>query len=198
MFNTYLLAEKLGLLNESFKVMEIGVGPMDKTRLADFISNGYECHMVEGLPRYQKEMAKACGHMANVHIHPFVVSNNRGTEKLYDRGEGSWLTKLPSSPDTQNNSVKIDHKHCQYVKSVTLDMIDPGDLSIVLIDTEGAEWYALEKMVSRPEVIVIETHLEFHPYINPYMDKINAWMAFNEYEILAKELADTMWIKTGA
>jgi hypothetical protein len=176
------------------KAMEIGVGPVAKCRLLEMIESGYECHLVEGLPRFQNQIRRCLSAKPNVKLHPVIISNEVGTEQLFDRGEGSWITKLPDSPDTMNNGVSVDPKYCTDVEAITLDMIDPGDIDMMLIDTEGAEWYALERMISRPRVIVIETHLIFHEYINPYMTEIEAWMSSNGYTKLATEQADTMWV----
>jgi len=182
MFNISKFAE----LYNVKKAMEIGVGPVAKCRLLELIDSGCECHLVEGLPRFQPK--------PNVALHPVIISNEVGTEQIFDRGEGSWITKLPESPDTMNNGVVVNPAYCTEVQSITLDMIDPGDIDMMLIDTEGAEWYALEKMTSRPSVIVIETHLIFHKYKNPYMAEIEAWMRDNGYTKLATEDADTMWV----
>jgi hypothetical protein len=190
MFNISKFAE----LYNVKKAMEIGVGPVAKCRLLELIDSGCECHLVEGLPRFQQQMNRCLSSKPNVTLHPVIISNEVGTEQIFDRGEGSWITKLPESPDTMNNGVVVNPAYCTEVQSITLDMIDPGDIDMMLIDTEGAEWYALEKMTSRPSVIVIETHLIFHKYKNPYMAEIEAWMSDNGYTKLATEDADTMWV----
>jgi len=194
MFNIHELSRQFGLFAHGFKIMEIGVGPVVKTRLMPFVNEGYECHMVEGLPKYQNELQRAFGHMDNVHLYPVAISDEAGTVEIFDRGEGSWITKLPSSPDTENNNVIINERFCSPVPSTTLDTIDTGDFDVILIDTEGAEWYALQHMISRPRILVLETHLLFHSYVNPYMADIEAWTDANGYTKLATEDADTMWV----
>jgi hypothetical protein len=192
MFDIYKITTRMGLTGEA---MEIGVGPIGKCRLLEFIQNDRQVHLVEGLPKYQDAIVAKFLDAENVKLYPIIISDEPGTEKIFDRGEGSWITKLPSSPDTQNNGVRINQKKCCEVNAMTLGQIDPGNIEIMLIDIEGAEWYALQTMKSRPKLIVLETHLTFHRYKNPYMTQINDWMAKNCYEVIAIDESDTMYAK---
>jgi len=182
------------LLPKSPVCMEIGVGPIDKCRLATFIEEGIECHLVEALWKYGKPLYDAYQHCTNVHLYPYAVCDQRGPMVLFDRGEGSWLVELPASPDTMNNMVTIDPKFCKTVPGITINEIDPTNIDLLLVDVEGAEWWVLKHLVSRPSVIVLETHLVGGCYINPYMIEINKWMKENGYVLKSKNISDSLYV----
>jgi len=174
--------------------MEIGVGPLDQCRLRTFIEEGIECHLVEALWKYGRVLYSQYQHLKNVHLYPFAACDQRGPLTLFDRGEGSWLVDLPASPDTMNNAVEIDPEYCNTVPGITIDMIDTGELDLLLVDIEGAEWWVLKHLVSHPKVIVLETHLTGGSYINPYMIEIERWMEENGYVLQDKNISDSLYI----
>lgn len=198
MFNINELSSILGMSKPN--VMEIGVGPANKTRIADFMGLGCECVMVEALPRFASELERCYGSKPNVGVLHCAIGDKNETIKLHDRGEGSWIVNLPSSPDIQMKGVEVDPLMCHEVYSVTLDRIDDGEIDVLLIDTEGAEYYALKHMISRPRIIVLETHYNGNgmTYCNHFMPEIKCWMAANGYAEIARETSDTLYIKKGA
>jgi hypothetical protein len=64
------------------------------------------------------------------------------------------------------------------VEGITLDSIDPADIDILLVHVEGAEYYVIKHLLSRPKIIVLETH--YRNFVNPYMREIDHWMAGND------------------
>ncbi|MBO0929960.1 FkbM family methyltransferase [Fibrella aquatilis] len=71
--------------------------------------------------------------------------------------------------------------------------IDTGEFDLLSIDIEGSEWYVLKYMVSRPNVISVETHGKF--YVNPFINEIKAWMLKNNYIIWYKDRSDSVYVK---
>ncbi|HET9135715.1 MAG TPA: hypothetical protein VFO76_03690, partial [Candidatus Kapabacteria bacterium] len=60
--------------------------------------------------------------------------------------------------------------------------------------TEGCEWYVIETMNSRPDIISLETHGK--QYKNPFTKEISDWMNHNKYKIWYRDKSDTVYIKT--
>ena len=52
---------------------------------------------------------------------------------------------------------------------------------VIFIDIEGSEWFVRKNMISRPNVVSIETHGAL--YVNPFKNEINNWMKAEGYMI---------------
>src|SRR5262249_53222350 len=87
------------------------------------------------------------------------------------------VTKL--TPAIANDGALTQENVCLDVEGITFDMIDSGDIDILLVDVEGAEYFVIKHLRSRPKIIVLETH--YGNYRNPYMSEIDHWMATNDY-----------------
>ncbi len=75
------------------------------------------------------------------------------------------------------------------------DKIDDGSIDLLSVDIEGAEWYVIEYMVSRPDIISLETHGAI--YINPNINEIEEWLADNNYRIWYMDESDSVYVKNG-
>ena len=64
------------------------------------------------------------------------------------------------------------------IPAIPLSELDPGDIDVLVLDLEGAEWWALSTMISRPEIILIELYEN-----NQYIEEIRQWFFDNDYEI---------------
>jgi len=77
------------------------------------------------------------------------------------------------------------------VDCVVFDEIDNSSIDLLSIDTEGAEWYVIKNLKSRPKIVSIETHGKF--YTNPYIENISKWMTDNNYKVWYKTKSDTVY-----
>lgn len=59
--------------------------------------------------------------------------------------------------------------------------VDEGDIDVLVLDAEGAEWPILRELVSRPKVLRIELHPDDARYPNPHHDKIMVWLKEHGY-----------------
>ncbi|MBK8554209.1 MAG: FkbM family methyltransferase [Ignavibacteria bacterium] len=71
--------------------------------------------------------------------------------------------------------------------------MDDGTIDLLSVDIEGGEWFVVKHLVSRPDVISIETH--WKNYSNPYLKEINEWMSDNDYQIWYIDKSDTVYFK---
>ena len=79
------------------------------------------------------------------------------------------------------------------VHSKTIDQFDTGDIDLLLLDCEGVEWFTLKRLISRPKLIIIETHVD-DEYLNPYLNEILLWMWKHDYYRAGRGKTDTLFI----
>ena len=53
----------------------------------------------------------------------------------------------------------------------------------------------LEKLVSRPKIIVLEMYYIYSEYKNIFTDKIFGWMTINDYKIACCNETDILYLK---
>lgn len=200
MINLHLLSKSLlSSLVPIRHVCEIGVNEPDKCSLKEFIADGVRTTLVEPLPWCVENLRKA---FPSANVIEGVVGQTSGIVRLYDRGEGSWIESVPQgkAPDEHPNhsAMKREAFEAQFVRNVrsyTFDEIDTGDIDILCVDTEGAEWFAIEKMRSRPRLIRLEMHFINSGWRNPFTDEINARLQELGYKRLMEDVSDVLWIR---
>lgn len=202
-------------LNFAPKVtMEFGAAHPYSSQVREFIAAGVPSILVEANPRLfyclkdgwdmgdfqttwptvppKPHSHLGFGHLPNVTLHHAAIAPQAGFAKFYERNASSFLEGVTSPAKTNDRYVE-DLKDAYTVPTITTDMIDPGNVDLLAADVEGSEWFVLEKLVSRPVLICLETH--GNNYVNPNLDKINAWMLINGYKQLGRTESDTVWTK---
>lgn len=176
-------------------ICEVGVNDPAKSQLNEFFGQDTEMKkaiLVEPLPRHQAALRQLRRMDPRVTIIPCAIAPRPGLVKLYDLDQSSFLTDLPTSPARANEGFK--HGPMIEVLGITFDFIDTGLIDILAVDVEGAEWFVIDHLVSRPRLICLETHRLGHPYVNPFMKQIGNWMELEGYARVAKDEADTLWV----
>jgi len=79
------------------------------------------------------------------------------------------------------------------VPGIRFSTVDPGNLDAIAIDVEGCEWMVLSDMVSRPDLIVIETHCVGKVGIHHDIDNILDWMYHHWYRLVNVDQADMVF-----
>src|SRR5574343_261685 len=119
----------------------------------------------------------------NVFIHPYAIWKEKGKVKFHDQGVTSFIDGIISPAISNNN---YNGNNFIEVDTITFNEFDTGSIDLIDLDIEGSEWYALEFMISRPKIIIIE--MEWVKYKNPFFQKIVNWMNENKY--LLSEVKD--------
>jgi hypothetical protein len=180
-------------------VCEVGVNSPDRCSVRGFIKDGSKAILVEPLPWLAMELRLA---FPSAEVHEAVCGDSEGTVRLFDRGEGSWIESVPrgTAPDEheRHSAMKreeFDPKFIREVRSVLFSEIDPGNIDVLCVDTEGAEWFVLNNMIySNPNMISLETHFTHSGWINPFMKEIDQRMDSLGYTKIAQDVSDTLWI----
>lgn len=85
------------------------------------------------------------------------------------------------------------------VRGVPFSDIDTGDIDVMLLDCEGAEFFVLKRMISRPKIIKLEQYWGPHPHA--MLDELTGWFHANGYTESpfrehAKAICDRAWVRS--
>ena len=185
-------------INFDLKVAcEIGVWKPDYLHLKDIINPEIQFILVEANKDCCKELELRYN-LPNFKIYNFAIADQSGSIKLYNRSKepdaSAFIEGLPYSPATINDHYKINEKDIKICEGITFDKIDPGNIDLLCLDIEGAEWFALKHMKSMPKIITIEMHGV--GYKNPYSKEIKDWMSKNKYEPIFYGQNDIFYLRT--
>jgi len=175
-------------------VCEVGVYMPETSNLLKFIKDGIKTILVEPDKRSLSRIRTVFKN-DNVIIVPYAIYDYNGELELVQREASTFAKDLPSSPALDNDNYTIKNQDTFKVKCKVFNDVDPGDIELLSIDTEGCEWYVIKNLVSRPKVICLETHGRY--YTNPFIREIRQWMKMHKYNAWYKTKSDTIYYKSG-
>lgn len=178
-------------------IFEIGVGQLSTCRTIQWINRGVKVVMFEPNPENYQQLVAAFRNKPNVEIYNVALSNFEGETELVLDGDSSYLNGIASPSAIGTPQSQTEQKKRIKVPVKTLASFDRGDIDLLLIDTEGSEFDIISKMISRPNVISVETemHNDQVNYTNPNLEKIRGWMAENGYLFAKQDDADSWYIR---
>lgn len=191
------------MINNKRCICEVGVGHITVAYGALYWDkiNEFEIMMFEPHPVYYAQLVEACNNRPNVKIYNVAIGDKRGKAKLCDVETSSYL-KDTDSPILQVMTKSPSSEHKKYKKKNYIEVdvklisdFDHGHIDFLRIDTEGTEWYTLKYLVSRPDMISIETHGHDAKYINPFLYEIEDWMRKERYSKVSFDNTDSVYQK---
>jgi len=160
---------------------EVGVGPVSQAYGALVWSRpDVEVLLFEPHPTYYLELVAAAAGRQNVQIFNVAIGDEDGQMQFREEGTSSSLVGV-ASPSVQHTKLPDSSFPLVNVDVKKISQYDTGQIDILRVDTEGAEWFALKHLVSRPKQIVVEIYNDLATYINPYLYEIEAWAKQNGY-----------------
>ncbi|NOU47045.1 MAG: hypothetical protein HOO86_08290 [Bacteroidales bacterium] len=176
-------------------ICEIGVYLPQESNVIEFINRDISTTLVEADPNYIIEIEKFFANRKNITIIEAAVYDFHGKIELCRRDSSTFISQLEASPALINDNCKINENEVFIANSIQFSEIDSGGFDLISIDIEGAEWFVIKHMVSRPDIISIETHGKY--YTNPKITDILDWMKTNDYLIWYKNESDSVFVKKG-
>jgi FkbM family methyltransferase len=180
-------------------ICEVGTYTPDNLHCQDFIQNvsHTKFSLVDANPNCIQQLKSQYNDRSDVNIFNYAIADYSGKINLYNRWSGpdasAFIEGLPHSPSIINDGYNKLDRDIIVCDCITFDKIDTGDIDLLFIDIEGAEWFVIKNMISRPKIISIETHGQ--KYINPFMNEINDWMLQNKYITVGHDNTDTFYAK---
>ena len=193
MINLKEIVDKIGI--EYHVICEVGVFMPDRSHIKNLIPNSKKVIMIEAQKKHADAIKKAFNQYNYVVVHNVAIyKENLDKIKLYCKNEATFIEGL-ASPEVVIQKYLPKESDAFYVEARTFDNYDDGDIDVLTVDIEGAEWYVIEKLISRPAIICLETHYKPPLYVNPHMEEIDEWMVKNNYEKYCEDIGDTVYIK---
>lgn len=178
-------------------ICEVGVFNSNCIHSLGLMNSDTKMILVEPNPKCFSEIHKKFSNDGRFVLHQKAISDIVGKIKLYNRPEkngedaSGFIEGLASCPAIVNDGYQIDESHALLVDTILMSDIDNGDIDVLCVDTEGAEWLVIKNLISRPKVITLETH--GIRYTNPYITEINQWMIKNGYKPVGRDKSDTVF-----
>jgi FkbM family methyltransferase len=176
-------------------ICEVGVFLPEESNILRFIKDDIATILVEADPNFVIQMKEYFKEQSNITFVEAAVYDENGTVELCRKASSTFISTLDKSPALINDGYQVVEEDKFTAKSIKFSEIDDGHLDLLSVDIEGAEWYVIKHMVSRPAVICLETHGKY--YVNSKITQISRWMADNNYRIWYKDKADTIYVKQG-
>ena len=171
-------------------IFEIGVGSPYLCRTANMMGGDVNLKLFEPHPDTFNQLKQNYGHFKNLELYNLAIFDFDGFLKFSKDGDSSFVSQVLSPTKYTSN---LTNKVCEeiYVECKSIKNFDNGNIDIALIDTEGSEWFILKEMISRPKLIVIETHNDDCGYENENIDLIFDWMSDNNYKLINRDSSDS-------
>lgn len=176
-------------------VCEVGVYLPQESNVIDFINEDIETTLIEADPEYVKNILSFFSNQKKVTVIEAAVFDFNGKIELSKKEASTFISQLASSPALMNDHFRVNDEDKFIANSIIFSDIDKGAFDLISIDIEGAEWYVIKHMISRPNIISIETHGKY--YTNPNIGEIKNWMQSNNYTLWYKDKSDSVYIKKG-
>lgn len=178
-------------------VAEVGVYYPETSNVLEFIRDGVPAMLVEADPQCVArihDFFRAEG--GRVRVMPYAVWDTNGRIALYRTNSSTFAEGVSGSPATVNDAYVPSEGDRFEVEARKFSELDDGGIDLLSIDIEGAEWYVLKHLRSRPQVITLETHAG--EYRNPNIASIEQWMRENGYDVWFIDHTDTVYVRRGA
>jgi FkbM family methyltransferase len=186
----YVLMERIGRPKH---IVEVGAFKSDHIVSLPFIyDRKCRIQLIEPNPHSLAELQQAFSGFSNVKIHGCAIAESDGELTLLvprveegnpDAEASAFVSALPSSPYMRRKACgPTEDVTPVVVPAVTFDKFDDGTIEGLMVDTEGAEWYVIQRLLSRPSVICVEMEGPCG-YKNPNFEKITEWMRSENYRL---------------
>jgi len=196
--------------------IEVGAAHPHSFRLGEFVDMGCKVILIEANPRLCQCLKDGCNDgdfqdtwpafppppydyqglagCPNVQIVNAAITDSKGDARFYEDNASSFVAGVRSPAHQNDGFIEGNDKRYYTVRTTTIDEFDDGQVDILLADVEGCEWHCIERLVSRPRLIVLETHGGDN-YLNPHIKEIADWMLTNGYAHAGQNESDTAFLK---
>jgi FkbM family methyltransferase len=174
------------------KAAEVGVYYPQTSNIIDFIEADIPSILIEADPLCVERIHEYFRNR-NITVYPYAIWDEEGIITLYRAGASTFVSSIMRSPAKTNDHYIENSKNSFTAEAKRFSSIDSGDIDLISIDIEGAEWYVLKHMISRPKFINIEFRAD--RYSNPFKKEIIDWLRSNNYTLWYHDDTDSVYYR---
>jgi len=172
------------------KAAEVGVYYPHTSNIIDFIDADIPSILIEADPLCVEKIHEYFRNR-KITVYPYAIWDEEEIITLYRVGASTFVSSIIHSPAKINDHYIEKSKDSFTAEAKRFSSIDPGDIDLISIDIEGAEWYVLKHMISRPKIINIEFRAS--RYSNPFKKEIIDWLRSNNYTLWYHDDTDSVY-----
>ena len=177
-------------------IIEIGIGDHRGIQALEFVEKTGKLIAFEPNPEFYRSIVSQHGNNQNLTILNKGIYKEAGVKRFYDKWACTFIEEM-----FDFSGAKIQDLYEKNEKDVfecyvnTIDNYDDGQVELLCMDCESCELFVLQKLISRPIIIQIETHSFYSEYKPFGIDEIYDWFYNNNYTLLAMNESDSVYIK---
>lgn len=176
--------------------MEIGVGDSRGVSTLELIKNGASAIVFEPNKIFYNDIVSHLGEISGLTILNKGIYHTPGIQKFYDKWATTFIGEMYDSSGAKiQDSYILDEKDSFFCAVDTIDHFDNGKIDLLCMDCESCEWFVLEKLISCPTIVQIETHSFYSNYEPFNIEKIREWFVDNDYSLFANNESDSIYVK---
>lgn len=176
-------------------IWEIGVGNPSICRSSLYFNTDVKLYLFEPNLKTYNALFSSFGSIPNVEIFNYGLYNKSEYVEFFDEDDSTAMVNI-DSPTRIIGGGRFGQgwlKDKPVTSMLVRDIaeIDKGDIDIALIDTEGCEYVIVERMKSRPRLMVLETHNE--NYKTPNYKELNQLLYERGYKCFHEDINDSYY-----
>ncbi len=190
-------------LDKPVNVYEVGAGPWHTLRSRPLWDRAaWRFTLIEPNPLVYADLALRAQAHPNVRVLGLACAEREGLHPLVLLGDRSFLMGV-SSPMQGLYHGRAEEMWSQFVLpvyGVPFVRLDPGDIDLLYLSVEGAEWTVLRQLVSRPAIIAFPCYAaNDYGYVMPHVIEAKDWLERQGYQPI-KGLTDELatYVRTAA
>lgn len=174
-------------------IFEVGTGAIESTKCLKYFCSDIKCVLFDPIKKFTNDLSEIVikNNCNNVTIHNCAIGDYNGEIDIHSNLEASSIITIDNPSFQMGNKEgylnSSAYKGVIRVPCFTIDQFDKGNIDILYIDTEGAEWFCIKHLISRPQIIHVEMYMNNKQYINPFEKEILEWMKINNYKLVDME-----------
>jgi FkbM family methyltransferase len=178
-------------------IWEIGVGNPDICRTKHYLGSDIQLRLFEVNPKTYEELESRYGSYHNVRIYNYGLYDKNDYIEFLEDGDSTCSAEVAAptfvlgTPKMGSEWVAAKPRVRMFVRDMA--EVDPGDIDVALIDTEGCEYKIISRMTSRPRFMSVESHNEW--YRTPNYEKLLDWLKENNYKLIHTDVTDSWYLR---
>ncbi len=167
-------------------VYEVGAGPWHTIRSRPLWDRAqWRFTLIEANPLIYANLALRARVYPNVTVLNVACAETEGFTTLVALGDRSFLSGVHSPMQAlyHGRAQEIWGQFTVPVYGIPFVRLDAGDIDILYLSVEGAEWPILQQMVSRPAILAFPNYTDNdYDYVMPNAVEVLEWLESNHYQ----------------